>query len=257
MKIDILVATIKQNDLSIASKMNINGNCIIANQANNVRLNSKSSVKMVTTNTKGVGINRNLGIMLSTADICVLADDDMVFKDDAMEVVQKAFKKIPEADIIIFNIDDSTGAKHRTNSKVKRLRFYNIFNYGAARVAFRRKSILKANIMFTLLFGGGCQYSNGEDSIFLGDAIKKGLKVYTYPESIATLQPSSSTWFRGYEKKFFLDKGAMYYCISNKLWRLLCLQDSVRHSNLYKHNWYHTYSWMCKGAHSFQERRLR
>lgn len=251
MTIDILVATIKQNDLSIASKMNIKCNCIIANQANTVRFNRDSTVRMLTTNTTGVGINRNLGIMLSNADICVLADDDMVFKDDAMDVVQKAFNKIPEADIIIFNIDDSTGTKHRINRQINRLRFYNVFNYGAARIAFRRKSILKANIMFSLLFGGGCNYSNGEDSIFLGDAIKKGLKVYTYPKSIATLQPSTSTWFKGYEKKFFLDKGAMYYCISNKYWRFLCLQDSIRHSKLYNNKWYKTYSLMCKGAYKF------
>lgn len=257
MTIDILVATINQIDLSLVSRMNINGNCIITNQANIFSFNGDSSVKMVTTDTKGVGINRNLGIMLSNADICVLADDDMKFKAGAMDVVRKAFKTIPEADIIIFNIDDSTGAKHRNNSKIKRLGFYNVFNYGAVRVAFRRKSILKANIMFNLLFGGGCQYSNGEDSIFLGDAIKKGLKVYTYPESIATLQTSTSTWFRGYVEKYFFDKGALYYCISNKFWRLLCLQDSVRHSNLYKKHWYQTYSWMCKGAHSFRERRSR
>lgn len=253
MTIDILVATIKQNDLSIAARMNIKGNCIIANQANTVRYNSDSSVKMLTTDTKGVGINRNLGIMLSNADICVLADDDMVFKDDAMDIVQKAFKKLPEADIIIFNIDDSTGAKHRINSKIKRLRFYNVFNYGAVRLAFRRNSILKANILFTLLFGGGCQYSNGEDSIFLGDAIKKGLKVYAYPASIATLQPSSSTWFRGYEKKFFMDKGAMYYCISNRFWRLLCLQDAIRHKSLYRRKILASYNLMIKGARLFKQ----
>lgn len=255
MKIDILVATIKQVDLSIALKMNISSNCIISNQSDTFKFESDSTIKMITTSTKGVGINRNLGIIFSNADVCVLADDDMIFKDNAIEIVCKAFEELPDADIIIFNIDDNTGINHRVNHKIKRLRFYNVFNYGAARIAFRRNAVLKANIMFSLLFGGGCRYSNGEDSIFLADSIRKGLKIFAYPDSIATLQQSQSTWFRGYNQKFFMDKGALYYCISSNYWRLLCIQDCIRHSKLYKKSWYETYNMMCKGVSKFIDMR--
>lgn len=89
--------------------------------------------------------------------------------------------------------------------------------FGAARIAFRRKSITKNGITFNLHFGGGTEYSAGEDTLFLHDCLRKGLKIVAVPDSIATLlENRESTWFKGYTDKYFLDRGALFAAISKK-----------------------------------------
>jgi hypothetical protein len=34
--------------------------------------------------------------------------------------------------------------------------------------------------------------------------------VYTYPVTLATVDQTSSTWFKGYTKKYYYDKGAIF-----------------------------------------------
>ena len=195
--------------------MNLKCNAIFANQTNETSFMSKiedgNSIKMLSTETTGVGINRNIGIMLSTADICILSDDDMIYNDDYLNIIEEAFSLISKADIIIFNIDTigSSNRKRRTNKKIKKINNLNFMNYGAARIAFKRNAIINNNIFFSMLFGGGTKYSSGEDSLFLADALKKKLKIYAYPKEIAKVNQLESSWFKGYDKKFYYDKGAL------------------------------------------------
>ena len=46
---------------------------------------------------------------------------------------------------------------------------------------------IAAHITFSLLFGGGAKYSNGEDSLFLKDCLKYGLVVYAVPVCVYCL----------------------------------------------------------------------
>ena len=80
--------------------------------------------------------------------------------------------------------------------------------WGAVRVAFRRSSVQKANLWFTTLFGGGCLFPSGEDSLWLLDAKRKGLTFYVSKETIGKVDMEESTWFSGYDEKFFFGKGA-------------------------------------------------
>ncbi len=214
MKIQNLVVSINKKGFELYSNLNIKCDAIIANQSNSnsyqEKLINSNRVKLITTNTKGVGINRNLALLYSDADICVLTDDDMKYEDNYLEIIKQAFEKIPTADIIVFNIDTvGKDVGRRKNKKIKRISKINFMNYGAARIAFKRKSIIRENIWFSLLFGGGSIYSSGEDTLFLAEALNKKLKIYTYPQTIATVNQENSTWFNGYDEKFFFDKGAL------------------------------------------------
>ena len=76
-------------------------------------------------------------------------------------------------------------------------------------------------------------YSAGEDSLFISDLLKHKLKIYAYPEKIATVRQFESSWFKCYTKKYFYDKGALFYALNHKLCGLLLLQDYIRHRGLY------------------------
>ena len=108
MKIEVLVSTMHQKNTDLINKMNLKTDAIIINQTDNTDYNEISlkeyKVRMFSFNERGVGLSRNSALMRSDADICVLADDDMVFCDDYEEAVKTAFKDNPEADLIIFNL---------------------------------------------------------------------------------------------------------------------------------------------------------
>ena len=69
------------------------------------------------------------------------------------------------------------------------------------------------NLTYSLYFGGGAKYANGEDSLFISDCLKAGLKVYAIPVEIGEEVPRPSTWFQGYDEKFFHDRGVLYHVL--------------------------------------------
>ena len=213
MKVEVLVATMNQKDISLYKKMNLSTNAIFANQSDkneyNEIIQNDKLIKLITTSDRGVGKNRNNAIMHSTGDICLFSDDDMIYVDNYESIIVNAFKEIPDADIIIFNIE-MIGVEAndiRVNNKIKKVHMFNCLNYGAPRIAVKRNSLIKKNIWFSLLYGGGAPYSSGEDSLFITEALRKKMKIYVYPAKIADINQGTSTWFEGYTPKYFNDKG--------------------------------------------------
>lgn len=257
-KVQVLVATMRQDGFQKVQEMNIQTDAIFANQADRCSVEKcelgDKNIRMITTATKGVGINRNIGLLNATGDILIIADDDMQYVDGYETMVKEAFEKCPKADAVLFNIVSIGGeSNRRENKKIKRIRFFNAFNYGAARIAVKRTSLSRHNIFFNTNFGGGTKFSSGEDSLFLADMLKKKLKIYCYPATIATVDQTQSTWFRGYTKKFFYDKGVLFAAISRRWARLLALQDLIRHRNYKKGglNFFQAYRLMKEGIKGF------
>lgn len=263
MKIQVLVAAMHQNDLSLVKRMNISTDAIIGNQcdycSDDEQIIEQHKVKYYNRPDRGVGINRNVALAHADADILTFADEDMVFRDDYAAVIQKAFDDLPDADAIVFNIE-SVGAqtKRRVNRRIKRIRWYNALNYGAARISIRSVPIKRDNIMFHSCFGGGTRYNAGEDVLFVVDMLKHGLHLYTYPVCIAAVDQASSTWFTGYNEKFFHDKGVLFGAISKTWSKFLCIQFLIRHRYTYRDSGIpvsKAYHLMNEGIHSFKSLR--
>ena len=64
---------------------------------------------------------------------------------------------------------------------------------------------------------------------FIYDCLKNRLKVFTSTEIIACLDFSTSTWFNGYDKKYYIDKGALFYCLHGLLAYLFMFLYLIRH----------------------------
>lgn len=249
MTIQVLVATMNQMDHSLPKKMRIKSDAIIGNQCNYNAIEEITwqghKIKYLHFAEHGVGLNRNNALMRATADICLFADDDMVYCNDYIETIISAFNKHPDADVIIFNIKE----KHSTRYIIKkneRVWYHNYLRYGTARVAVRLKSIRENGICFNLCYGGGTEHCHGEDNIFLTECLKKGLKMYAVPHYIAQLtEERESTWNTGYDQKYLCDQGHLYRAISRRWWKLLCLQDAIRRAKRdYKISWFDAYKKM-------------
>lgn len=254
MKIQVLVATMNQphGDYSLLEKMNIQTDAIICNQCDRNEFESfywnSHFIRWLSFSERGVGLNRNNALMRATEDIVVFADDDMVYVDGYESIIVSAFSDNIKADVIAFNIGDPKG-KRKQNSNIHRVGWMNYLRYGTARIAAKTASIKINGIYFNQCFGGGTEYSHGEDNLFLTECLKKGLRIYAYPESLATLtEERESSWDSGDNRKYLLDQGVLYKQISKKWFRLLCFQDAIRRHSTYGISWKKAYEIMLMGA---------
>lgn len=253
MTIQTLVVTMNQADYSLPEHMNLQTDAIVGNQCDRNEITAFEyhghEVQYVSSAMRGVGINRNEILMRASADICVLADDDMTFLDGYEDTVQHWFEKLPDADMLIFNLEG--GKKRYINTVPHRVRWLDYGKYGAARLAFRTGKVRFSGVMFHTMFGGGCQYSCGEDTLFLRDCLRKGLKIYGVPAAIARIEDETSTWFQGYTDQYFFDKGVLYYALSGRLCRLRAWFHGLRYRKEYReYGWKNAVKQMLKGIES-------
>lgn len=251
MKIQVLVATMHQTDHSLLEKMNIQTDAIVGNQCDRNEVEdfewNGHRIKYLSFAERGVGLNRNNALMRSDSDICLFADDDMVYVDGYPELIEKAFTENPKADVIVFNLIEKDSQRKQI-SKVTKVGYLNYLRYGTARVAFKLAPVKAQGIYFNQCFGGGTEHAHGEDNLFLTACLKNGLKIYAVPVEIAELKDERpSSWNTGYDDKYLIDQGILYKTISRQLWRLLCLQDAVRRHKSYKRSIFGAYKLMSRG----------
>lgn len=262
MKLQVLVATMHQKDYSLLDKMNIQSEAIVINQCDensfeDIEYKGKN-VRFISLRERGVGLSRNTALMRATSDICLFADDDVTYVDNYEEIIINEFNDI-DADVVIFNVPSSNSDRvNKIANQRKRLRAYNGFGFGTYKIAVRLESIKNANIYFSLLFGGGAKYSCGEDTLFIKDCFAKGLKIYSSLKVIGTVSHDDSTWFKGFNEKYFFDKGVLYAHISKWGAPLLCLRYAIKRRETFNHekSWVEAYKLMLQGVRHVKEMRL-
>lgn len=238
MNIQVLVAAMNQTDHELLNRMNIRSDVVVGNQCDHDRIerfdyNGHRAVYLNFAE-RGVGLNRNNALMRADGDICLFADDDMVYRDDYVQTVTEAFRAHPQADVLVFNLEEPVQTRY-VIPKFTRVHRLNYLRYGTARIAVRLQSVRKCGIFFNQCFGGGTRHRHGEDNLFLTACLKNGLKIYAVPATIARLtEERPSSWNSGYDEMYLQDQGALYRAISRRWWRLLCLQDLIRRPYIYK-----------------------
>lgn len=256
-KFEILCVTMNQHDFSKIKEMNIHSNVVFANQCDHTSyeelvFDEVHTARMVSTETRGVGVNRNIALMYGDAEFCLFADDDVQYIDKLESIVIQEFENHPKADIIVFNLyTDSALRKQKMNKKTRRVRIFDPMPWGAVRIAIRLSSVRKNNIWFSTLFGGGCIFPSGEDSMWLLESKKKGLRMYLSRENIGTISFADSTWFKGYDEQYYFGKGAYYQAVHSKtilFWELYICVRTKKRSNL---SFFEMMEWLKKGENSY------
>lgn len=215
-RVQVLVACMEQKDDSLYQTMNLHTDAVLANQCDTYeyreyREPDGNLVQLVSTDDRGVGKNRNKALSFASGEYLLCSDQDMIYIDGYADIVESAFQKCPRADIIVFRLEylNRFTPSKKEKEKFRRVHLWNCMRYGTARVAMRKGAVDKACLSFSTLYGGGARFSSGEDSLFIRDAFRKGLKMYTCPVTIAQVKQEGSSWFKGYNDKFFVDKGAL------------------------------------------------
>ena len=237
--------------------MNIHSDVVFANQADTTDLAECDfdghRARMITTNTRGVGSNRNLALLYAQGNICLFADDDVTYNDDMETRLLAEFDAHPDADIMIFHLDSDSDRKLVQYRRTRKCGRFSRMPWGAIRIAFRLEKIRKVNLWFTTLFGGGCVFPAGEDSMWLAEARKKGLRFYVSKETIGKVSFDTSSWFTGYDEKYYFGQGAYYQATRPKsigLWKLYSILRTYHYRTLpISEKW----KWLKYGAKGYRQ----
>lgn len=213
--LEVLISALGKDAQALASGMNLECDAVLVDQGSRddryeFNTSEGHTVRTIESVERGIGRSRNLALEEAKGRIVLFSDDDIVYSEGYAESILKAFEAHPEADIIMFNVNVSEDRKTYRIDKEIRVHKWSVGRYPAYAAAARLDSIRRAKVRFSLLFGGGARYSNGEDSLFFMDCLRAGLKVIAVPVTIGTEVPRESTWFHGFNDKFFLDRGVLY-----------------------------------------------
>jgi glycosyltransferase involved in cell wall biosynthesis len=207
--VEVLISAMNLLDTSLLESTNIQTDAVLINQSNledYQEINYKSiSVKFFSTLEKGLSKSRNKAIDLATGDICLICDDDENLHDNYEKLILKAYSEIPDADVIAFKFK-YPGKKY--DNSIKSIGYLNASTISSVEITFKRKKIVESKIRFNEYFGAGSVYALGEENLFLFDCLDKGLKIYYVPIEIGSVKQEESTWFNGFNQKYFFDKGA-------------------------------------------------
>lgn len=218
-RVEVLLSTLGRQDAAFLKNMNIQTDIVVANQADTFAYSESTDqngnrIRFITTAYRGLSKNRNLAFAYASGDFLLIADDDLRYVDNLENIVVTAFGSLPQADIIVFNTENINLPEGRTaipkNDKISRIGVLNFARYGSCCIGIRHSSLQLCRIKMSEYFGTGSgKVSCGEDSVFLRDALRAGMKIYTYPATISVIDQSSSSWFSEYDEKFMFDKGAV------------------------------------------------
>lgn len=208
MILEVLVSCMNQENMTIVEKSNITTNVLIINQCEKNDFqqceNGNQIIRMISTTERGLSRSRNMAINRAAGDICLFCDDDEAFYRNYEQIILAAFHRLSNADIILFNLDN---LPHSFKGKARQLKYRDLFHAMSCQIAFRKKSLEQIQTYFHPYMGAGSGNGAQEENKFLIDCYKKGLNIYYVPSKIGMLLESSSSWFNGYDEKFFYQRG--------------------------------------------------
>ena len=240
MHVQVLLSIMNEKNIEKKIKdMNISGNYVVINQITEDKLKltnlNKNNNVILSLKDRGLSKSRNLAIKNSSANIGLISDDDMLYVDNYEQIITDAYLKYPDADIIAFIVEHENKKFEKSPFKEGKLNFIKSLRISSVQMTINLDSIKKKNVSFDENFGSGSKYFMGEENIFISDCFKKKMKIYYIPQKIGTLRViNESRWFKGYNKDFFIVKGAVFYRMSKIFYHLLILQFAIRKKKLYQ-----------------------
>ena len=228
MQLEVLLSVMNLDKKKL-DNMNITSKCTVINQCDKTNIEEYKNFTIYSYNEIGVSNSRNRALEKAKGDIVLFCDDDVVYNKDYEKKIIEEFENNSNADVIMFNMY-SPNRKQRWIKKRKRLHIYNVLNYATYNIACRRDRI--ENLKFNTNFGPNAKYNNGSDTMFIIDVLKNKLKIYSSSINLGTVYHHESTWFKGYDEKFFFNKGALFTAINPRIKNFLILQYLLRHKEV-------------------------
>lgn len=211
----VLISCMHEKDASIIQRTNVQSDVVVVNQCDHSKIEEFDFVnkygitchaKFICTTERGLSKSRNMAIKNSWGDVCLICDNDEVLVDNYPEIILKAYGKYTNAGIITFAMKVNKREVQYKN-KTGRLGFKDILRTSSQQITFSRNLIIDYGILFDEKMGSGTGNGGGEENMFMLTVKRHGLELFYYSDFITTVIPAESSWFNGYDKKFFENQG--------------------------------------------------
>lgn len=257
MTLQLLISTMHQVDFTLLDKMRVASDAVVINQCDResretIEYNGHS-VLWINTTERGLSKSRNMAIRNANADICMIADDDMEYRDGYVDTVISAFSRI-DADIIGFQVCGIEQKFKDYSPEEQRINYLKSLRMASVEIAFKRASFIEKNIRFDELIGAGTEFMIGEENAMLFQSLQKGLKIFYTPKVISDLHMVSSTWRCGINERYFMGKGAAFTAMRTPFTMLLIWQWAIRKRSFHKHKVFTAVAYMKKGKKMYLEK---
>lgn len=191
MTLEVLICTFGNEGINRVAKMNLpkveSVKYLISWQTNEFNLLlpdelHRNDIRISTTNSNGLSVNRNHSIKKATGDICLIADDDLAYTASQLKTIINTFESNPNVDIALFRhsgSDNKQYPEYEFDLK-KEPKGYYVTSF---EIAFRRSRI-PTSLRFDTRLGVGTAMPAGEEALFIYQALKAGLNCRFFPLTI-------------------------------------------------------------------------
>lgn len=201
MKLEVLISTFGYDGINRVVKMNLprveNVGYVVSWQLPGADYSGvvpcelvRDDVKICQLDSRGLSVNRNNAIMQSTADICLIADDDLRYTSEMLLAVIKTFECNPDVDVATFRYSgsDKWYANHEFDLSEPERGYYP----SSVEIAFRRDSVA-GKVEFNEMMGLGTPLlQSGEEAVFIHQALCRGLRCRYFPLTVTHHEGLSS-----------------------------------------------------------------
>lgn len=206
--VEVLISAMNQKDFDLFEQTNLETDALMVNQCGYDKTEQKMTQsgkwRMIYSSTKGLSCSRNVALENAKGEIVLICDDDEMLYKGYEDKIVKAYKNIPKADIICFQVERK-GKKYK--SKRFKVNYITSLRISSWQITMRTKAVQQKKIKFDENFGSGTPVGAGEENIFLFECLKAGLKIYYEPVCIGKVAQEKSNWFYGFTEEYFVNKG--------------------------------------------------
>lgn len=200
LQLEILVSTVNRTSLEFLHAMFQHNqlddfHILVVNQTtpNHTLHSSNPKIRVINSYDKGLSKSRNLAIENAVGDICLLADDDVVYIAGFEKCIINGYGTLPAASIICFKTLTTENLPY--SQYPKKIGHLSGFKYVLSiEISFKRLPLVNNKIRFNEHFGLGAIFQDSENYIFLKELnTQNKLKAFFVPEFIVIHEPLSSS----------------------------------------------------------------
>lgn len=228
---EILIATMHRTSLSFLEKMFQNLSflevpILIVNQSepNKLLVSNYSNIRVVNSFERGLPQSRNIAIENAKGEICLIADDDVVYDKELISSIKQGFEKYNDAAIVTYQMTNFKGQLFRDYPDIAIHNIKTIATANSVVIAFKRKNLLEKDVWFNPNFGLGATFQSANEYVFLRNALKEGLKLCYLPKVILAHEQFSSGQDFGSDRITFA-RAALFYKYSGNFGYLKITKD--------------------------------
>ena len=146
----------------------------------------RSDVKIITSDDRGLSVNRNHALDAATSDVLLVADDDLRYTASQLKNVIEAMERHPDVELATFRYEGVNSKVYPEQEMDITRNWPKNYYVTSFEIALRRES-RAGQLRFDERFGVGAPlFHLGEEELLLLEARKKGIRCRYFPITITS-----------------------------------------------------------------------